>query len=120
MAQFVSAATEFSIIYAFVASKNIPGAWFIAAVFTAGIELILRGLTPYSVRAILYRRFEGLHLVISVFVICANLVFLFLSGYLSFKNSKDLVEYAMPAPTLETTGQADSKRGNQAKPSHSK
>jgi hypothetical protein len=80
----------------------------IAALGTAVIEIGLRVLMPQSVDAILYKRFSGLHLpmTIAVWLLCA--VLLAASGVLSFKNSKTIVASVTPEAAQATTAAADS------------
>lgn len=111
LAQIVSALTEVSIIYAIVYSSIKDFAPVIApAIGAAGaiigtlfIEVGLRKFTPYSIRAILYRRFSGLDLAMSVFIFLSTVALLTTSGLLSFKNSKTIVEAMTPPAELATT-----------------
>lgn len=115
-AQLVSAFTEFGIIYSLVYSSLAdfwPG-WAPTAatagafIGTAFLEVGLRKFAPYSVRAILFRRFSGLDLLMTVFILLATCALLGTSGALSFKGSKSMVEAVAPAPDQKTTAQADS------------
>lgn len=116
LAQVISALTEFGILYALIRAslKDLfplvsgPAGIAGAILGVAFLEVGLRKFTPYSVRAILYKRFTGLHLVISVFVFAVTLGLLASSGFLSFRGSFDLVQQVAPAPQLATTTQADS------------
>lgn len=116
LAQVISALTEFGILYALIRAslKDLfplaagPAGLAGAVLGVAFLEVGLRQFAPYSVRAILYKRFTGLHLVISVFVFVVTLGLLASSGYLSFRGSFDLVEQVAPRPQLATTTQADS------------
>ncbi|MFZ2901202.1 MAG: hypothetical protein WA004_21405 [Saprospiraceae bacterium] len=116
LAQVISALTEFGILYALIRAslKDLfplaagPAALAGAVLGVAFLEVGLRQFAPYSVRAILYKRFTGLHLVISVFVFAVTLGLLSSCGYLSFRGSFDLVEQVAPPPQLATTTQADS------------
>lgn len=113
LAQIVSALTEVSIIYAIVYSSMKDFAPFVApAIGAAGaiigtlfIEVGLRKFTPYTMRAILYRRFSGLDLAMSVFILLSTAALLATSGLLSFKNSKTIIE-AMTPPAEEVTTDA--------------
>lgn len=120
LAQVVSALTEISIIYAIVygsvkdftpnLAPYLAGAG--ALIGTAFIEVGLRKFTPYSVRAILYRRFVGLDLVMTVFILLSTVALLFTSGFLSFKNAKTIVEVTAPAPEQKTTAAAQLEYDN--------
>ena len=116
LAQVVSALTEIGIIYSLVYSALVdffPGIAHLAALFgavvgTAFLEIGLRKFIPYSFRAILYKRFQGLHLVMSVFIFAVAIGLLFSSGLLSFKGSKDLVAAVTPPANQQTTIAIDS------------
>jgi hypothetical protein len=113
IAQLISAVTEITIIYALIFNSlqdfspgyarvmSIVG----AVIGTALLEVGLRKFTPYSIRAILYRKFSGLDLVMSIFIFLATLGLLGASGYLSFTNSKEIVRSVAPAPDLQTDDQ---------------
>lgn len=101
MGQVVSAMTEVGGIYvaAFLAfSPIIPAPYsvyvsaFIALIGTAIIEVGLRVSLPKSVDAVLYRRFSGLHLVITCFTWTIAVLLYAASTILSFSNSKTIVE----------------------------
>ena len=116
LAQVVSALTEFGIIYALVKGSLqdfFPTAAPLAGLFgavvgTAFLEIGLRKFIPYSVRAILYQRFAGLHLFITAFVFTVTLALLGASGYLSFQGSKELVSITAPRPQLASLAPVDS------------
>ena len=116
LAQVISALTEFGIIFALVKGSLqdfFPAAAPVAGLFgaivgTGFLEIGLRQFIPYSVRAILYRRFAGLHLFISCFVFVVTLGLLASSGYLSFQGSKELVKATAPAPKLASLAPVDS------------
>ncbi len=113
IAQVISAATEITIIYALIYNSlqdfapgqaralSIVG----AVIGTALLEVGLRKFTPYSIRAILYGKFSGLDLVMSIFIFLATIGLLGASGYLSFTNSKEIVRAVAPAPDLQTDDQ---------------
>lgn len=115
-AQIISALTEVGVIYALLYGSLqdfIPGqaAWVSMLGAFAGtgfLEIGLRKFVPYAFRAVLYRRFSGLHLVmsISIFFVCLSL--LAVSGYLSFKGSREVVEAIAPKPKLETFTEGES------------
>ncbi len=116
LAQIVSALTEIGVIYLIVYTSLrdfFPaiagfGATIGSAIGTAFIEIGLRKFLPFSVRAILFKRFQGLDRVMTIFVILACILLLSASGYLSFKGSKTIVEAAAPEPIILTTSMADS------------
>lgn len=115
-AQVVSALTEIGGIFAASYSAllplfpqlALPFAAVVALIGTAVLELGLRVLMPYSVDAVLYRRFSGLHLVITIVTWGLTVVLLTASGLLSFQNSKTIVAEYSPEAEQVTTTQADS------------
>ncbi len=115
LAQIVSALTEISIIYGIVFSSvkdfvpALAPAIGAAGAFigTAFIEVGLRKFTPFSVRSVLHRRFSGLDLAMTVFILLSTAALLTTSGVLSFKNSKTIVEAMAPAPEQRTTNGAE-------------
>lgn len=105
MAQVVSALTEVGILFALIrnAVADIAPPVVAAAAGAAGavlgtafIEIGLRKFLPYSFRQILYSRFSGLDLVMSIAIISATVLLLGASGTLSFFGSKNTVEVVMP------------------------
>ena len=116
LAQVVSALTEFGLIYALIEASLkdfFPTAAPVAGLFgavvgTAFLEIGLRKFIPYSVRAILYQRFAGLHLFVTAFVFAVTLGLLGASGYLSFQGSKELVRITAPQPKLASLAPVDS------------
>ncbi|MCB0583675.1 MAG: hypothetical protein KDD10_30625, partial [Phaeodactylibacter sp.] len=99
-AQVISAATEIGIIYALSHQALFPIfpeaapylAGLVAALGTITIEGGLRVTTPQAVDAVLYGRFGGLHLVMSIAVFVVVILLGGASGVLSFKNSDTIVE----------------------------
>lgn len=114
-AQILNGLCEFGVIHAIVLGHiaGLFGAFagplaFVAAVFGVAIlEIGQRTFLPYSARAVLYRRFAGLDLVMSVaiFAVCAGLFGS--SLYLAFNGSRDLVEHLAPPPPLLDEATAD-------------
>lgn len=115
-AQFVSAATEIGIIYAlaynalaeFFPSLAVVLAIITAIIGTAVIEVGLRLTTPHAVDAVLYHRWSGLYLAMSIAVLILTTVLMATSGYLSFSNSGEIVENLTPHAKQLTTTQTDS------------
>lgn len=115
LSQLVSATTELGIIYTICFSSLVgmfpgqaqAGALIGALVGTLFIELGLRQLLPYSIRAIVKKRFQGLDGWLSGFVIAGSLLLLIVSGILSFQGSKSLIETVAPAPELQQTTTID-------------
>jgi hypothetical protein len=118
--QVVSGLTEIGAIYAAIYASLLffseqhaaTGAIFGAIVGTAIIEIGLRVLLPYSARAVLYKRFKGLDLVISIIVLIACAVLLSLGTLMSFHGSRDIVDNLKPEPKLKSS-QADETRYSQ-------
>ena len=110
-AQIVSALTEVGGIYAAAYAALLPIlpfyamylAAFIAILGTAVIELGLRKLLPHTVDSILYRRFKGLHLPITILIWVSAIILLASSGILSFKNSRTIVEQVTPDAERDST-----------------
>lgn len=106
IAQLISALTEFGIIWSLIfsaANDFFPSrAWMIAGIGatigTALLEVGLRKFTPFSVRAIIFRRFKGIDLAMSVIIMVGTLGLLLVSGLLSFKGSKGMVATVAPQP----------------------
>lgn len=115
LSQVINAITEVGIIYAVVYSMltefwgayAAPLSVFGAIVGTGVIELGLRKFLPYSAKAILHRRFKGLDLAMSIFILITCFALFACSLTLSFKGSKAMVEAAAPSPDLLTTAAAD-------------
>ena len=113
-AQLISGLTEIGGIFAAAYTSLLPifpeFAFYIAAIIavigTIVIEGGLRVLLPHTVDAILYRRFSGLYLPMTIAIwLCAALL-LATSGVLSFQNSKEIVkEYLPDAEQLATVAQ---------------
>jgi parvulin-like peptidyl-prolyl isomerase len=116
LAQLLSALTEigvlFSLIYASLTDifpqYALPAAIIGAAIGTAMLEVGLRKFLPYSFRAILYKRFDGLHLAMSLAILAVTIGLLAASGLLSFQGSREMVEQVAPPPKLEGSAGADS------------
>jgi hypothetical protein len=115
-AQLVSAATEIGIIYTASLSALQPIFPDVAAVIALGVALLgtavieigLRVLAPQSVDAVLYHRYEGLHLPMTIAVALLTIVLLGTSGLLSFKNSKVIVDTFAPEANQQITTTVDS------------
>lgn len=115
LSQIINAITEVGIIYAviysllsefwgdYAALLAVLGAF----IGTGIIELGLRKFLPYSSRAILYRRFQGLDFWMSVFILTTTVALFACSLTLSFKGSKTMVEAVAPAPETKNTDVAD-------------
>ena len=115
-AQVVSALTEIGGIFAASYSAllpifpqlALPIAGAVALIGTAVLELGLRVLMPHTVDAVLYRRYSGLHLPMTIAIWILTAVLLTASGFLSFQNSKTIVKEYAPEAEQITTTEADS------------
>jgi len=67
---------------------------------TVFLEVGLRKFLPYSFRAILYRRFSGLHLLITVPVLLITVALVVALGYLSVQGSHEIVRQMAPPPAI--------------------
>jgi hypothetical protein len=116
-AQVVSGMTESGAIFTSTKQSLEPfqlGLWglllaaLVALLATAVIEVGLRKTFPVAVDAVLYNRWSGLELWISVFVWLLSVVLFGASGLLSFHNSKVIVDDFTPPPVEQTTMATDS------------
>jgi hypothetical protein len=118
VAQVVTGAAEIGIIYAMLYPSVvdlIPSyAVFISSigsVFCASLlQVGLKKLFPYSVRAILYRRFSGLDLSFSIAVFILTAALLTVSVFLSWNGAKDIATFAVAPPQYKTTLKQDSTK----------
>lgn len=72
------------------------------------IEIVLRVSVGKSFQQILYKRFTGLHLLMSIIIFLLALAALTASGLTSFKGSKRVVREFKKPPVLQTTNLQDS------------
>jgi hypothetical protein len=108
LAQVITALAEVGISYRLLLSsieevfpEQAPTAALIGAVvMTIFLEVGLRRFLPFSFRAVLYRRFSGLHLLISIPVILITLALMVALGYLSVQGSHEIVRQMAPPPAL--------------------
>ncbi|MBV6653981.1 MAG: hypothetical protein KI786_09520, partial [Mameliella sp.] len=105
VAQVISGLTEIGGIYAAAYAALLPifpylattAAGVIAVLGTAMIEVGLRVLAPYSVDAVLNKRYHGLHLAMTIATMALTVFLIGTSGWLSFNNSFIIVEKFTPA-----------------------
>jgi hypothetical protein len=122
LSQIVSGLTEWGILYALIFSSlavfwpsyAAPAGIVGASVGVAIIEGGLRGLLPFSARAIIKKRWRGLDGWISAIVLSLTVLLLAGSGYLSFAGSRTLVESIAAPPAAETTTATDSLATSEA------
>lgn len=110
LSQMFSAAIELYILTSILRPKFAPltdhataAAVFCASLLVALLEGGLRTGAAYSVRAILYKKFTGLHLVMSVAVWVLFLSLLVCSLTLHIEGAKEAVQANADAPTIEAT-----------------
>ena len=118
LGQIISGTTESTILYTqslqnFI--KFVPeyAAYIAGAVALLGVVMIeggLRVLLPISIRSLLYKRFKGLDLIVTILAIPAAPALLFISAWLSFSGSYSLVDSAVGEAEQETTVIADSTK----------
>lgn len=77
-------------------------AWIVAGVAAFTIELALRFSIPSAVDSILYKRFKGLELYVSILIFLIVGLVGTASIYLSYANSKVIVDDLMEVPALDT------------------
>ena len=118
IAQFITGLAEIGIIYSLIyPSINdlfpsvayhvaITGSLLAASILQVGLKLVF----PYSVRAVLFRRFIGLDLALSIAIFLLTIALLSVSVLLSYKGSQDIIETAIAPPAEKTTAAADSLR----------
>jgi hypothetical protein len=103
LGQFLSGITESIIIYAtledtfarfLTPNKVLFFSVFGAIVGTCMIEVGNKVLIPYSVQSILYKRFKGLDLIVTLFVLPCTIFLMSIGTLMSFKGSKVLTEKA--------------------------
>jgi hypothetical protein len=108
LAQVITALAEMGISYRLILSSvqevfpehAVPAAIFGAVAVTVFLEVGLRKFLPYSFRAILYRRFSGLHLLITVPVLLITVALVVALGYLSVQGSHEIVRQIAPDPQV--------------------
>lgn len=114
LSQAFSAAIECYILYAILRPKfdglaDHPTAYALAAslFLVVLLEVGLRGTSTYAARAVLFRRFTGLDLVMTafIFLLCASL--LVCSIALHIGGAKEAVEAGDKGPQIERAGHVD-------------
>jgi hypothetical protein len=119
IAQIVTGACEIGILYALLHSsieKITPpqyvgfcamlGAVMCAAFLQIGLKIVF----PFAVRAVLYRRFKGLELILSICILVFTAALLTGSISLSWQGSKEIAEFTITKPIEKTTTASDSLR----------
>lgn len=118
IAQFITGVCELGILYAlFYPTLNdlfpniANGASMGLSLFCASLlQIGLKKVFPYSVRAVLFKRFKGLDLAFTVFIIILTVALLVCSVFLSYKGSHDIGALAVPIPKEKTTTTTDSAK----------
>ena len=119
IAQVISFFTELGIVYNIASSKllDLPIkldadtvtfiSWGIAITGSGFFEVGLRKFIPYAIRCFLYKRWEGLDRVMSIFILAVAMLLVTGSIVLSYRGSKELVTIASK-PEKEPITQANS------------
>ena len=108
--QGVSALTEvggigaaaYSVLFPIFGENTIYLASTIAIIGTAVLEIGLRVTIPKAVDAVLYKRWKGLHMAMSIAVFVLGFVLLATSGILSYQNSKTIVDAVVVEPERDS------------------
>lgn len=114
LGQVVSALTEFGVLYASIYSGLVffvPGTAPMLSVLGAAlgvviIEIGLRKLLPYSVRAVLFRRFSGLDAPMTIIIWLGAIGLLCCGTLMSYHGSRDVVDHLKPKPRMQGTAKA--------------
>lgn len=118
VAQWITGMAEIGIIYSLLYPSfsdlfpsmanplSITGSLFAASILQVGLKKVF----PYSVRAILFKRFKGLDLAFSIAVFVLTIALLSVSVLLSYKGSHDIIDIAIAPPTEKTTVATDSTK----------
>jgi hypothetical protein len=81
-----------------------------ACICAAMLQMGLKEVFPYSIRAILYNRFKGLDLAFTIGIFILTISILAGSIALSWQGSKDIAEFAVSKPIEKTTSKSDSTK----------
>jgi hypothetical protein len=108
LAQVITALAEIGISYRLILSSvaevfpeyATPVAYSGAIMVTVFLEVGLRRFLPFAFRAVLYRRFSGLHLLISVPVLLITAALIVALGFLSVQGSHEVVRQIAPDPEM--------------------
>lgn len=121
LSQAFSAAIETYILFSILRPKfqgvtdRPETAALIAALFlVALLEVGLRTSAAYSVRSILYRKFSGLDLPMSIFIFLLSGSLLLCSVVLHIEGAKEAVEVNSAAPALEQTAHVETSGQTEA------
>lgn len=118
VAQIITGMAEIGIIYSLIYPSfadlfpsvahplSITGSLLTASILQVGLKLVF----PYSVRAILFKRFTGLDLPLSISVFILTIALLAVSVLLSYKGSQDIIDVAIAPPINKSTTATDSIR----------
>jgi hypothetical protein len=80
----------------------------IAVICAALLQIGLKKVFPYSIRAVLFKRFKGLDLWFTIGIFILTGAMLTASITLSWQGSKDIADFAISKPIEKTTLQSDS------------
>jgi hypothetical protein len=79
-----------------------------AIICAAMLQIGLKEVFPYSIRAVLFKRFSGLDLWFSIGIFVLTAAMLAASITLSWQGSKDIADFAISKPIEKTTTASDS------------
>jgi hypothetical protein len=110
LAQAISALTEFGVIFSLIKSSLVEifpdyaTQWALlgAILGTLFLEAGLRKFLPFSFRVILYHRYQGLHLPISISVVAVTVALVLTSALLSYQGSREMAVSIVPLPQAVT------------------
>ncbi len=118
IAQIITGVAEIGIIFSLIYPSlndlfpsvahplSITGSLLAASILQVGLKLVF----PYSVRAILFKRFTGLDLPLSIAIFLLTAALLSVSVLLSYKGSQDIIDIAIAQPTEKNATVTDSIR----------
>jgi hypothetical protein len=118
IAQIITGLAEIGIIYSLIypsvfdlLPSQAHAITLTASLLAASIlQIGLKTIFPYSVRVFLFKRFTGLDLPLSIFIMMLTASLLTVSILLSYKGSHDIVDVAIKPPSEKTTTATDSIR----------
>ena len=117
IAQIIAASCEIGILYSLFSSALsdfITGYWLnifsitLSLVCASMLQIGVKLIYPYAVRAILHKHFKGLEMALSIGIFILTVSLLTCSVTLSFSGSKEIAETLVQKPILKNHIRADS------------
>jgi hypothetical protein len=117
IAQLITGVCEIGILYGLIAPSltDILPPQYVGICATCGavicaalLQIGLKEVFPYSIRAVLFKRFSGLDLWFSIGIFALTAAMLAASMTLSWQGSKDIADFAVSKPIEKTTMASDS------------